>query len=103
MVAALSEPAGEWWGVPQPVLLAGGVTFAALGAGLLLGLSRMRVIPRGLVWGFGASNLVLAPLAWLAAELRWLSISAAGNLAMIIAGFAALVLGIWQLNALRRS
>ena len=101
-VAALSEPLGEMWSAPQPVLLAGGVTFAALGAGLLVGLSRIRVIPRVLVWGFGASNLLLAPLAWVAAALRWLPLSAAGNVALMFAGLAALVLGIWQLNALRR-
>ena len=103
IVAALSELAGEWWGVPQPVLLAGGVIFAALGVGLLVGLSRIRLIPRGLVWGFAASNLLLAPLAWVAAALRWLPLSAAGDVALTVAGFAALVLGVWQLNALRRS
>ena len=102
IVAALSEPLGEWWRVSQPVLLAGGVTFAILGAGFLVGLSRMRVISRGLVWGFGASNLLLAPLAWISAALRWLPLSAAGDLALMFAGFAALVLGIWQLSALRR-
>ena len=86
----------------QQVLLAGGVTFAILGAGLLVGLSRIPVISRGLVWGFGASNLLLAPLAWISAALRWLPLSAAGDVALMFAGFAALVLGIWQLSALRR-
>jgi hypothetical protein len=103
IVAALSEPLGEWWGLPQRILLAGGVTFAVLGVSLLVGLSRIRVIPSGLVWGFGVSNLLLAPLAWFAAALHWLPLSAAGNLALMFAGFAALVLGIWQFNALRRS
>ena len=85
------------------MLLAGGVAFAVLGAGLVLALSRIRVIPRALVGGFAASNLLLAPLAWVAAALHWLPLSAAGNVALIIAGFAAVVLGIWQVNALRRS
>jgi hypothetical protein len=102
-VAALSEPLGEWWGVAQPVLLAGGVTFVALGVSLLVGLSRIRLIPSGLVWGFGVSNLLLAPLAWMGAALRWLPLSSAGDVALVFAGFAALVLGIWQLNALRRA
>jgi hypothetical protein len=102
IVAALSEPVGKWWGVPQPVLLAGGVSFVVLGVGVLVGLSRIRLVPRGLVWGFGASNLLLAPLAWAAAGLRWLPLSAAGNLALFVAGFAAVALGIWQLMALRR-
>src|SRR5579875_1416816 len=70
IVAALSRPLAQWWGLPQAVLLDGGVAFAVLGPGLLLGLSRMRPTPRGLVWGFGISNLVLAPLLWAAAELR---------------------------------
>ena len=102
IVAALSEPLGEWWGVPQPMLLAGGVTFVILGTGLLVGLPRIRLIPRGLVWGFGASNLLLAALAWVAAALRWLPLSAAGNWALVFAGCGALVLGIWQLNTTRR-
>lgn len=102
IVAALSEPLGQWWRAPQPVLLAGGVTFAALGVGLLVGLSRIRLVPRGLLWGFGASDLLLAPLAWISAALRWLPLSAAGDVALMFAGFAALVLGIWQLSALRR-
>jgi hypothetical protein len=103
IVAALSEPLGEWWGLPPRILLAGGVTFAVLGVGLLVGLPRIRVLPRGLVWGFGASNLLLAPLAWVAAAVRWLPLSAAGDVALMFAGFAGLVLGIWQLNTLRRS
>lgn len=103
VVAALSGPLATLWSVPQSVLLGGGVAFAVLGAVLLFGLSRIQPTPRALVWSFGVSNLVLAPLLWLAAELRWLPLSAAGNWALIFAGAVALVLGIWQLTAGSRS
>lgn len=103
IVAALSRPLAQWWSVPQLVLLEGGVAFAVLGPGLLVGLSRIRPTPRGVVWSFGVTNLVLAPLLWTAAELRWLPLSVAGNWALIFAGAAALVLGVWQLSTLRRT
>jgi hypothetical protein len=103
IVAIFSRPLGDWWGLSQSVLRAGGVAFVAVGAGLLVGLTRIRLVPRYLVWGFGAFNLVLAPLAWLAAELRWLPLSAQGDWAVAFAGVAALVLGIWQLSTLRTS
>lgn len=101
-VAVLSGPLGRLWSVPQPALVAGGVAFAVLGPGLLVGLSRIRPTPRGLVWSFGISNLVLAPLLWAAAKLRWLPLSTAGNWALSFAGLVALVLGVWQLSTLRR-
>jgi hypothetical protein len=55
------------------------------------------------VLGFGVSNLLLVPTLWAAALGGWLPLSAAGNWALAGAGDVALVLGIWQLNALRRS
>jgi hypothetical protein len=55
------------------------------------------------VLGCGVSNLLLAPTVWVAAALGWLSLSTAGNWALAGAGDAALVLGIWQLAASRRS
>lgn len=100
-VAALSGPLGRLWSVSQPALAVGGVAFAVLGPGLLVGLSRTRPTPRGLVWSFGLSNLALAPLLWVAAELRWLPLSTAGNWALVSAGVVALVLGVWQLSTLR--
>jgi hypothetical protein len=103
VVAGFSRSLGHWWGLSQSVLLAGGVAFVVIGAASLVGLSRIRLVPRGLVWGFGAFNLVLAPLVWVAAELRWLPLSVQGNWALVFAGVAALVLGIWQLSTLRRS
>jgi hypothetical protein len=49
------------------------------------------------------SNLLLAPIMWAAALLSWLPLSAAGNWALADGGAVALVLGVWQLTALRRS
>ena len=103
VVAALSGPLGEMWGVPRADLVAGGLSFLAGGALLLFGLNRIRPLSRGLVLGCGVSNLLLAPTMWVAAALGWLSLSTAGNWALAGAGDAALVLGIWQLAASRRS
>ena len=103
VVAALSGPLGEMWGVPRADLVAGGLSFLAGGALLLFGLNRIRPLSRGLVLGCGVSNLLLAPTVWVAAALGWLSLSTAGNWALAGAGDAALVLGIWQLAASRRS
>jgi hypothetical protein len=103
VVAALDQPLGNWWSVPHAVLLAGGLSFLVGGVGLLLGLNRIRPTPRGLVAGFGVSNLLLAPIMWAAALLGWLPLSVAGNWALADAGVVALVLGVWQLTAFRRS
>ena len=81
----------------------GGLSFLVGGAVLLFGLNRIRPTSRGLVLSFGVSNLLLAPTLWAAAALGWLPLSAAGNWALAGAGDVALVLGIWQLAALRRS
>jgi hypothetical protein len=102
VVAALSDPLAHWWGVQRGVLLDGGLIFVVLGPILLLGINRMRPT-RGLVAGFVATNFLLAPLAWAAAWFGWLGLSRAGNWAVADAGVAMLVLGAWQLTALRRS
>jgi hypothetical protein len=103
VVAAFSGPLADWWSVPHAVLLAGGLSFLIGGVAMLLGLNRIRPTPRGLVAGFGVSNLVLAPILWAAALFGWLPLSAAGNWALADAGVVALGLGVWQLTALRRS
>ncbi|HEY1841534.1 MAG TPA: hypothetical protein VGG53_15180 [Mycobacterium sp.] len=102
VVAALSRPLGDWWNVPRTTLLVGGLSFLLVGPILLLGLNRVRPISRGLVLSFGISNLLLAPTLWVAASLGWLPLSSAGNWALAGAGDVALVLGVWQLTALRR-
>jgi hypothetical protein len=83
------------------VLLSGGLIFVILGPILVLGLNRMRPT-RGLVAGFVVTNFLLAPLAWAAAWFGWLGLSHAGNWALVAAGAVMLVLGAWQLTALRR-
>jgi hypothetical protein len=103
VVAALSGPLGEWWNVPRAELLVGGLAFLVGGVALLFGLNRIRPTSRGLVLGFGVSNLLLAPTLWAAAALGWLPLSGAGNWTLAGAGDVALVLGVWQLTALRRS
>jgi hypothetical protein len=100
VVAALSGPLSEWWNVPRAELLVGGLSFLVVGPALLFGLSRIRPTARGVVLSFGVSNLVLAPTLWAAASLGWLPVSGAGNWALVGAGGAALVLGVWQLTAL---
>lgn len=100
--AALSQRLENWWGIPHGVLLTVGLAFLVGGPGLLFALNRVRPTPRRLVWGFGVFNLVLAPLAWVAAWWGWLGLSTAGDWALGWAGGIALVLGIWQLNTLRR-
>lgn len=102
VVAALSGPIGHWWNVPRAELFVGGLSFLVVGPALLFGLNRIRPTARGLVLAFGVSNLLLAPTLWAAAALGWLPLSAAGNWALVGAGDVALVLGVWQLTALRR-
>jgi hypothetical protein len=101
VVAALSGRLAHWWGVPRAVLLDGGLTFAILGPILVLGFNRMRPT-RGLVASFVVTNFLLAPLAVAAAWFDWLRLSAAGNWALADAAAVMLVLGVWQLTALRR-
>jgi hypothetical protein len=103
VVAALSGRLGDWWNVPRAELLVGGLAFLVVGPALLFGLSRIRPTSHGLVLGFGVSNLLLAPAVWATAALGWLPLSAAGNWALAGAGDVALVLGAWQLTALRQS
>ena len=100
--AALSVRLENWWGTPRGLLLVVGLAFLVGGAGLLLALNRVRHPSRRLVWSFSAFNLVLAPVAWVAALSGWLGLSTAGNWALGWAGGIALVLGIWQLKALQR-
>lgn len=101
VVAAVSGPLAHWWGVPRAVLLDGGLAFAVLGPILLLGINKLRPT-RGLVAAFVVTNFLLAPLAWAAAWFGWLGLSRAGDWAVADAGLAMLVLGVWQLTALRR-
>jgi hypothetical protein len=101
VIAALSGPLARWWGASRAVLLDGGLTFAILGPILVLGFNRMRPT-RGLVAGFVVTNFLLAPLALAAAWFGWLGLSRAGNWALADAAAVMLVLGAWQLTALRR-
>jgi hypothetical protein len=103
VVAVLDRPLGDWWRVSHSVLLAGGLSFLVGGIGLIFGLNRLRPTPRALVAGFGVSNLLLTPILLAVAFFGWLPLSAAGNWALVDAGAVALGLGVWQLNALRRS
>ena len=102
VVAALSGRLGDWWNVPGAELLVGGLAFLVVGPALLFGLNRIRPTARGLVLGFGVSNLLLAPALWATASLGELPLSTAGNWALAGAADVALVLGIWQLTTLRR-
>jgi hypothetical protein len=100
VVAALSGPLSNSWGIPRAVLLDVGLVFAIFGPLLVLGVNRMRVT-RGLVAGFVVTNFALAPLSFAAAGLGWLGLSRAGNWALADAGLVMLVLGIWQYTTLR--
>ncbi len=102
-VAALSGPLGQWWSAPRMALVAGGLSFLALGIGLLWGLQRVRPTPRTLVRSFAMVNLVLAPVAWAAALFHLLPLSAAGNWALAAAGDVMLMLGLWQWWSVRRA
>jgi hypothetical protein len=101
VVAGLSRPLSQSWGVPRAILLDVGLVFAVLGPVMLWGLNRLHPT-RALVAGFVATNAVLAPLAWAAAGFDWLGLSAAGNWALVDAGAIMAALGAWQLAALRR-
>jgi hypothetical protein len=103
VVAAFSGPLADRWNVSHAELLVGGLSFLVGGVGLLFGLNRIRPTPRGLVAGFGVSNLLLAPILWAAASVGWVPLSPSGNWALADAGAVALGLGVWQLTALRRS
>jgi hypothetical protein len=102
VVAALSRPLADWWHVPRAVLLDGGLAFLVLGPVLLFGLNRVRPTTGPLVAAFVVTNFLLAPVTLAAAFLGWLPLSVAGNWALADAGAVMLVLGIWQLTALRR-
>lgn len=102
VVAALSGPLAHSWQVSRTALLVGGLSFAVFGPVLLLGLNRIRRVSRGLITGFVVTNFLLAPIAAAAASFGWLGLSAAGNWALADAAAVMLVLGFWQLTALRR-
>ena len=102
VVAALSGPLAYSWQVSRTALLVGGLSFAVFGPVLLLGLNRIRRVWRGLVTGFVVTNFLLAPITAAAAWFGWLGLSAAGNWALADAAAVMLVLGVWQLTALRR-
>ena len=103
VVAAFSGPLGDWWNVSRAGLLIGGLAFLVSVPALLFGLNRIRPTSRGLVLGFGVSNLLLVPTLWALALRGLLPLSTAGNWALAGAGDVALLLGVWQLTALRRS
>jgi hypothetical protein len=102
VVALLSGPLSTWWSVPRAVLFVGGVSFLLGGIGLLFGLNRIRPTSRGLVWAFGLSNLLLAPIVWTAASLSVLPLSVGGQWALATVGVVAVVLGVWQVTTLPR-
>lgn len=102
VVAALSGPLAHSWQVSRTALLVGGLSFAVFGPVLLLGLNRTRRVSRGLITAFVVTNFLLAPIAAAAASFGWLGLSAAGNWALADAAAVMLVLGFWQLTALRR-
>jgi hypothetical protein len=102
VVAALSRPLSESWGLPRAVLFDVGIAFAIFGPLMLLGVNRMRPT-RALFAGFVVTNFALAPLAWAAAAFGWLPLSNAGNMALADAGVVMLVLGVWQFTAMRHS
>ena len=102
IVAALSEPLAHWWQASRAVLLIGGVSFAVLGPVLLLCLNRTRPVSAGLVAAFVVTNFLLAPPTAAAAWFGWLGLTTAGNWALADAAAIMLVLGAWQLTALRR-
>ena len=102
VVVTFSGQLATSWIVPRSALLIGGLAFLGAGPALLFGLNRIRPTSGGLVLAFGVSNLLLAPTLFAVALLGWLPLSTAGNWALAGAGDAALVLGIWQLIALRR-
>jgi hypothetical protein len=102
LAALFSVPLGGVSGV-RPLWLAGGATgLAALGIVLLVGLSRLRPVPRRLVWGFAITNLASAPVVWLAALLGWLPLTAVGNWALAACADAMLLLSLYQLYLLRQ-
>jgi len=102
VVAALSRPLSDSWGVPREVLLDVGLAFVIGGPLMLLGLNRLRRT-RAVAAGFVVTNFVLAPFAWAAAGFGWLPLSTAGNWALADAGVVMLVFGVWQFTALRPS
>ena len=102
VAAALSGPLAHSWQVSRTALLVGGLSFAVFGPVLLLGLNRIRRVSRWLVTGFVVTNFLLAPITAAAAWFGWLGLSAAGNWALADAAAVMLVLGFWQLTALRR-
>ena len=61
----------------------------------------MRRVSRGLVASFVVTNFLLAPITAAAAWFGWLGLSAAGNWALADAAAVMLVLGVWQLTAVR--
>jgi hypothetical protein len=79
VVAALDRQLGAWWNVPRTTLLVGGLSFLLVGPILLLVLNRIRPVSAGLVTGFVVTNLLLAPIAAVAAWFGWLGLSAAGK------------------------
>jgi hypothetical protein len=102
LAALLSVPIGNLIDVRPLWFAVGAAGLAAFSVGSLFVLDRMRPVSRRLVWGFALGNLAGAPVAWLAAFLGWLPLSAAGNWGLAMCADAAFILGLYQLYVVRQ-
>jgi hypothetical protein len=102
LAALLSVPIGNLIDVRPLWFAVGAAGLAAGGVGLLFLLGRVLPVSRGLVWAFALTNLVVAPVLWVAAFMGALPLSAAGNRGLAMCGDAMLILGLYQLYALRQ-
>lgn len=101
--AALAVPAADLIAVQTVWLAVAAVTLAVVSGAALLGLGRLRPMPRAVVRAFAVFNLVGAPLVYVAAFFGWIPMNTAGTWALVLAGDAMLLLGIYQAFALRRT
>lgn len=101
--AALAVPAADLIAVQTVWLVVAAVSLALVSGSALYGLGRLRPMPRTVVGTFAVFNLVGAPLVWVAALLGWVPLNSAGDWALFLAGDTMLLLGLYQVFALRRS
>jgi hypothetical protein len=102
LAALLSVPIGRLIDVRPLWLAVGAAGLAAVSAGLVFLLDRLRPASRRIVWGFALGNLAAAPVLWLAALFGWLPLSSAANWALAACAYAMFVLCLYQLYVLRR-